>query len=78
VTMTLKTDTDTAAFQAGTLSVTGGISHGGTILMSGTTTLTDGAGANAGTLGTAPTAGDPAKWIGYDDNGTTLWIPAWT
>lgn len=40
-------------------------------------TLTDGAGASAGTLGTAPAAGDPTKWIGIDDNGTTRYIPAW-
>ena len=29
------------------------------------------------TLENAPTAGDPVKWIAIDDNGTTLYIPAW-
>lgn len=39
--------------------------------------LTDGAGVGLGTLLTAPTAGNPTKWIGIDDNGTTRYIPAW-
>jgi hypothetical protein len=42
------------------------------------TALTDGAGAALGTLTNAPTAGDPAKWIAIDDNGTTRYIPTWT
>lgn len=41
-------------------------------------TLDDGAGAGAGTLTNAPTAGDPTKWIPIDDNGTTRYIPSWT
>lgn len=40
-------------------------------------TLTNGAGLNVGTLNTSPIAGDPTKWIGIDDNGTTRYIPAW-
>lgn len=40
-------------------------------------TLTDGAGVATGTLNTSPTAGNPTKWIGIDDNGTTRYIPAW-
>ena len=47
-------------------------------LVKSSTTLADGAGAGAGTLTNAPTAGDPSKWIEVDDNGTTLYIPAWT
>ena len=39
--------------------------------------LTDGAGVGAGTLLTAPAAGNPTKWIGIDDNGTIRYIPAW-
>lgn len=39
--------------------------------------LTDGAGVAAGTLLTAPAAGNPTKWIGIDDNGTIRYVPAW-
>lgn len=37
----------------------------------------DGAGTETGTLTNAPTAGDPAKWIPVNVNGTKLFIPAW-
>lgn len=39
--------------------------------------LGNGAGAAAGTLLNAPAAGNPTKWIGINDNGTTRYIPAW-
>lgn len=39
--------------------------------------LADGAGVGAGTIGTAPTAGEPTKWIGINDNGTVRYVPAW-
>lgn len=39
--------------------------------------LTNGAGAGAGTITNAPAAGNPTKWVGIDDNGTTRYIPAW-
>ena len=39
--------------------------------------LTDGAAAAAGTLTNAPVAGDPAKWITINDNGTARHIPTW-
>ena len=42
------------------------------------TTLADGAGAQVGTLANAPTAGNPTKWISFDDNGTTRYLPSWT
>lgn len=41
------------------------------------TSYTNGAGAGAGTITTAPSAGNPTKWIPIDDNGTTRYIPAW-
>lgn len=41
------------------------------------TSYTNGAAAGAGTITTAPTAGNPTKWIPVDDNGTTRYIPAW-
>lgn len=40
--------------------------------------LADGAAAGAGTLTNAPTAGDPAKWVAINDNGTTRYFPTWT
>lgn len=39
--------------------------------------LTDGVGASAGTITNAPSIGNPTKWIGINDNGTTRYIPAW-
>lgn len=40
-------------------------------------TWTNHAAAAAGTLGNAPVAGNPTKWIAINDNGTTRYIPAW-
>lgn len=47
-------------------------------LIRSTTALYNGAGAATATLNNSPTAGDPAKWLAVDDDGTTLFIPAWT
>lgn len=41
------------------------------------TAMADGAAAEAGTLLNAPVAGNPLKWLTIDDNGTTLYVPAW-
>jgi hypothetical protein len=46
-------------------------------LIDSNVTLNNGAGASAGTLTNAPTAGNPTKWVPIDDNGTTRYIPAW-
>lgn len=40
--------------------------------------LTNGAGAAAGTLANAPSAGDPSFWIPVSIAGATRFIPAWT
>ena len=50
---------------------------GGATFHTTNTALTNGAGAAIGTLLNAPTAGNPTKWIGINDNGTTRYIPAW-
>jgi hypothetical protein len=50
---------------------------GGATFHTTNTALTNGAGAAAGTLLNAPAAGNPTKWIGINDNGTTRYIPAW-
>jgi hypothetical protein len=42
-----------------------------------TSAVTSGAGSGAGTLTNAPSAGNPSKWIPFNDNGTTRYIPAW-
>lgn len=52
--------------------------YGTDVLLGSNTTLSDNAGAGAGTITNAPTAGDPTKWIAIDDNGTTRYIPTWT
>jgi len=41
------------------------------------TTVTSGAAAAVGTLTNAPVAGNPTKWIPFNDAGTTRYIPAW-
>lgn len=46
-------------------------------LIDSSVNLTNGAGANVGTLTNSPATGDPTKWIPIDDNGTTRYIPAW-
>lgn len=46
-------------------------------LIDSSVSLTNGAGANAGTLDNSPITGNPTKWIPIDDNGTTRYIPAW-
>lgn len=69
--------------QADRVSITGGevtaqLRNDQTILLGTTVSLTDGAGADIGTLLNAPAAGDPTKWIAIDDNGTTRYIPTWS
>lgn len=48
-----------------------------TFMIGTRTAYNDGAAGSLGTLGNAPAAGDPTKWIPVDDNGTTRYIPAW-
>ena len=50
---------------------------GGATFHTTSSALTNGAGVAAGTLLNAPAAGNPTKWIGINDNGTTRYIPAW-
>ena len=42
-----------------------------------TTTVTNGAAAAVGTLNNAPVAGNPTKWLRFNDNGTIRFIPSW-
>ena len=78
-----------AAQNANAVEITGGTAElasatidalttaGGAVFQTTNAALTDGAGAAAGTLLNAPAAGNPTKWIGIDDDGTTRYIPAW-
>lgn len=59
----------------GTTSIRPGPTNGE--LIGTNAALTNGAGVSAGTLGTAPTAGNPTKWIKINDNGTIRSVPAW-
>jgi hypothetical protein len=49
----------------------------GVYLMRSTVNMANGAAAAVGTLNNAPAAGDPTKWLKFDDNGTLRYIPAW-
>ncbi len=62
---------------AGATFAAGITTLGGATFHTTSSALTDGAGAGLGTLATAPAAGNPTKWIGINDNGTTRYIPAW-
>lgn len=46
------------------------------ILQSGTT-ITGGATGNIPTLTVGPVTGNPTKWLPYNDNGTTRYVPSW-
>lgn len=59
----------------GLLTVTPGAANGELIVT--TAALTTGAGAGAGTITNAPSAGNPTKWIKINDNGTIRAVPAW-
>jgi hypothetical protein len=48
-----------------------------TFLIRTSTTLTNNAASQTATMTNGPVLGDPFKWIAIDDNGTTLYIPAW-
>lgn len=41
------------------------------------TTITGGSTGNVPTLTAGPVTGNPTKWLPYDDNGTTRYIPSW-
>ncbi len=47
------------------------------VFMHADNSMANGAAAQVGTLTNAPTAGNPTKWLAFDDNGTTRYIPAW-
>lgn len=70
-------DSTTAAVNMITVSRTGLITGFNATLIASGTALTNGAGAQAGTLTNAPAAGNPTKWVPINDNGTTRYIPAW-
>lgn len=61
------------------LTVSAGVltTLGGATFHTTSSALTNGSGAGAGTITNAPAAGNPTKWIGINDNGTTRYIPSW-
>jgi len=86
----LSSTTEATTGGAGSLTTAGGIyaakkiitastitALGGATFLTTSSALTDGAGAGAGTITNAPSAGNPTKWIGINDNGTTRYVPAW-
>lgn len=62
---------------AGIVTLANITTPGGAAFHTTNTAMTNGAGASLGTLTNAPSAGNPTKWIGFNDNGTTRYIPAW-
>ena len=70
--LSMQLDVNGNASIAGTVTTLGGATFHTT-----SSALTNGSGASIGTLATAPSAGNPTKWIGINDNGTTRYIPAW-
>jgi len=53
------------------------VQGGANAVLRSASTVTNGAGAGAGTLTNAPSAGDPTKWIPFNDNGTIRYFPSW-
>ena len=51
--------------------------YGTTFILGNKVTVAGGPTTAAPTLTTGPLAGNPTKWLPYDDNGTTRYIPAW-
>ena len=71
---------------SGGLGVAGAIYAGSVIYTSSVSfilgskaTITGGTGSSTAAFGASnsPVAGNPTKWLPYDDNGTTRYIPAW-
>jgi hypothetical protein len=50
---------------------------GGGNLLATTSALSNGAGSAPGTITNAPTAGNPTKWVAFDDGGTIRRFPSW-
>jgi hypothetical protein len=61
----------------GGIRLHGGVTEDDSIVIHTVSPWADGAGAAIGTLNNAPAAGDPTKWLEFDDNGTTRKVPAW-
>ncbi len=57
----------------GTVSVAGGTNP----ILTTTSAITSGAGAQAGILANSPVAGNPTKWAPVNDNGVTRYCPLW-
>ncbi len=82
-------DTGLTRASAGLVQITNGSSGNGSLqvqdvytsnasfALRSKATITSGAGTSTGTLTNAPSSGNPTKWLPYDDNGTTRYIPAW-
>lgn len=70
-------DTTLARLSAGVIQSNGQFYASAATPFGTKTTATNGAAAALGTLTNAPTAGNPTKWVPFDDNGTTRYIPMW-
>lgn len=62
---------------ANNIAATGLYSGQATAILHSRTTITGGGTGLIPTLTAGPVAGNPTKWLPYDDNGTTRYIPSW-
>lgn len=62
---------------SGTLVATALYSNQATAIAHSSATITGGGTGNVPTLNAGPVTGDPTKWLPYDDNGVTRYIPSW-
>jgi hypothetical protein len=69
-------NSDAVEISAGT--VVAALTDSTTKLISSSVNLSSTPGAFAGTLLTAPRAGNPTHWAAVDNNGTTVYFPGWT
>jgi hypothetical protein len=77
ITPSIGVATGTSLLLTGTLTAASLITGNNAAGVTSNVNMLNGAGAGAGTLLNAPAAGNPTKWIPFNDNGTVRYFPAW-
>lgn len=70
-------DTYFSRFGAGVMQSNGAFYANAATPFGTKTTATNGAAAQVATMTNGPAAGNPTKWMPFDDNGTTRYVPMW-
>ena len=74
----IRADFGLTVANAWTLTASAGVyTTSATFMLRNNVGLTGGSTANAPTLTAGPVTGNPTKWLPYDDNGVTRYIPSW-